>query len=44
MNPPRTRESLPVALAACAFSAAAILARFAGLLGARPHGILGALL
>jgi hypothetical protein len=41
----RARESLTVALAVGAFSAVAILALFAGLLGARlPHGILGALL
>lgn len=41
----RARESLTVALAAGAFSTVAILALFAGLLGARlPQGILGALL
>jgi hypothetical protein len=41
----RARESLTVALAAGAFSAVAILALFAGLLGATlPHGLLGALL
>ena len=41
----RARESLTVALAAGAFSVVAILALFAGLLGARlPQGIFGALL
>lgn len=41
----RARESLTIALAAGAFSAVAILALFAGLLGARlPQGIFGALL
>jgi hypothetical protein len=41
----RARESLAIALAAGAFSAVAIVALFAGLLGTRlPQGIFGALL